>query len=152
MNESFNPYLPPKANVEGIDAPREIEPVNRWVRFGTLVIDYIVLSVAEFGFGVVLALAFGASASRALEGIPGFFFGLVSMFTYYVFFEGIWGRTPGKLVCGTIVVTPEGTKPTIGRIALRTVCRFIPFEAFSFFGERGWHDSISDTHVVSTRG
>jgi hypothetical protein len=49
-------------------------------------------------------------------------------------------------------VTLDGSKPGLRTILLRTLCRFIPFEPFSFFGERGWHDGLSDTLVVSTRG
>lgn len=30
----------------------------------------------------------------------------------------------------------------------RTLSRLIPFDALSFFGENGWHDSWSDTRVV----
>jgi uncharacterized RDD family membrane protein YckC len=155
VNDSFNPYLPPKANLESADGPREIEPVGRWLRFGTLVIDSIVMYALEFCVLVVLALAFGNASITALDGVSGWLFGLVFGFTYYVFFEGIWGRTPGKFVCGTIVVTEDGTKPSLGRIAQRSLCRYIPFEPFSFFGERGargWHDSISKTCVVSARG
>jgi uncharacterized RDD family membrane protein YckC len=152
VNESFNPYLPPKANVDGADAPREIEPVSRWLRFGTFFIDYIAFFALSFGVGLVTGLAFGEAGVRVLQSIPDILLGLILMFSYYAFFEGIWARTPGKLVCGTIVVTQEGTKPSFGCIALRTVCRFIPFEPFSFFGERGWHDGISKTYVVSARG
>lgn len=152
MNDSFNPYLPPKANVEGVEAPREIEPVSKWLRFATFFIDYIVNYAVGFGVMFSAMVAFGATATRALEGVSGILFGVILWFCYYVLFEGIWGRTPGKFVCGTVVVSKDGTKPTLGRIALRTVCRLIPFEPFSFFGERGWHDSLSDTYVVSARG
>ena len=71
---------------------------------------------------------------------------------YYMFFEGIWGRSPGKWIFGTAVVNEDGLKPSFGAIALRTICRFIPFEPFSFFGERGWHDKISNTYVIKVRG
>lgn len=31
------------------------------------------------------------------------------------------------------------------------MARMVPFEAFSFLGERGWHDSWSGTQVVEVR-
>jgi len=151
VNDTFNPYLPPKANVDGAEAAREIEPVSRWLRFATFFIDYIAVYAYGYVVGFGAVLAFGTAGMRAIQSVPQFVLAVLLMFTYYVFFEGIWGRTPGKFVCGTVVVTQGGTKPTLGRIALRTVCRFIPFEPFSFFGERGWHDEISNTYVVSTR-
>jgi uncharacterized RDD family membrane protein YckC len=61
------------------------------------------------------------------------------------------GANAGKLLSGTVVVNEAGGKPTIGQVFARTLCRFIPFEAFSFLGKRGWHDSIPKTHVVLAR-
>jgi len=51
---------------------------------------------------------------------------------------------------GTIVVDERGNKISFGKAALRSLCRIIPFEAFSFLGEegRGWHDTITNTYVI----
>lgn len=38
--------------------------------------------------------------------------------------------------------------PKFGQILIRTFSRRIPFESFSFFGDKGWHDSISGTDVI----
>ncbi|MEL1244784.1 RDD family protein [Flavobacterium sp. DGU11] len=75
----------------------------------------------------------------------------INMF-YFIVMEGVLQRTLGKMVTGTKVVMEDGSKPPAGVIVLRTVCRLIPFEAFSFLGERGrgWHDSITHTYVVDT--
>lgn len=46
----------------------------------------------------------------------------------------------------------DGTKPDFKAVALRTLCRFIPFEAFTYLGSSnpmGWHDKLSSTRVVS---
>jgi hypothetical protein len=43
-----------------------------------------------------------------------------------------------------------GERSRVKMALIRTICRFIPFEAFSFFGQKGWHDSISGTNVVKT--
>src|SRR5262249_16412337 len=77
--------------------------------------------------------------------------GSVVVFSYYTFFEGIWARTPGKFIFGTVVVNEVGGKPSIGQVLGRTASRFIPFEALSCFGERGWHDSLPKTPVVMAR-
>jgi uncharacterized RDD family membrane protein YckC len=59
----------------------------------------------------------------------------------------------GKLITGTRVVTESGEVPTARQILIRTVVRFVPFEAFSFLGSSGtgWHDTWSGTRVVRTR-
>ena len=49
-----------------------------------------------------------------------------------------------------MVVNVHGAKPSVNAIIKRTLCRFIPFEPFTFLGlnSRGWHDSFSKTYVV----
>ncbi len=78
----------------------------------------------------------------------------VSLFIlYYFIFESIWQRTPAKFITGTKVIACDGTKPTTSAIAIRTLVRFVPFEAFSFLGERvrGWHDRWSGTYVIKAK-
>ncbi len=72
---------------------------------------------------------------------------------YYLVFEGLFGRTMGKIITGSIVVNENGLKPSFGVICIRTLCRLIPFDALSFLGksERIWHDSISKTYVVEKK-
>lgn len=74
----------------------------------------------------------------------------IIFYLYYLLFEAITGRTLGKLITGTKVVNEFGEKPDIKTIAIRTICRFIPFEVFSYFGDEptGWHDRLSKTYVV----
>ncbi|WP_281637163.1 RDD family protein [Flavobacterium marginilacus] len=78
---------------------------------------------------------------------------VIVMIIYYVLTEGILGRSLAKFITGTIVVDENGEKPSFGIFFQRTLCRLIPFEAFSFLGNsgRGWHDSISDTYVVDKK-
>jgi uncharacterized RDD family membrane protein YckC len=51
------------------------------------------------------------------------------------------------------VVKKDGSKPDIKTLVIRTLCRFIPFEPFSFLGAtpRGWHDTYSDTYVIKKK-
>jgi uncharacterized RDD family membrane protein YckC len=79
--------------------------------------------------------------------------GLISypvMIGYYLFFEGTFGATPGKMITKTRVVRFDGDKPRFGQIVGRTLSRFVPFEPFSFFSNnsQGWHDRWSGTRVV----
>jgi len=74
---------------------------------------------------------------------------IFGLFFYYLFFEGVFQATPIKFLTGTRVVHVETLeKPSFGQVFRRTLSRHIPFEAFSFFGNTGWHDSISNTSVV----
>ena len=60
------------------------------------------------------------------------------------------GRTFGKFITKSVVVNQEGEIPPIGTIIFRTMCRIIAFEQFSMLlSERGWHDKLSNTYVIS---
>lgn len=150
MSEQVNPYQAPAAALEDILPASELQVASKGIRFGTLLIDYFGYLMLAFVGGVIAAFI-GPSAIAGIQVADGYLYSWVLYMAYYVFFEGIWGRTPGKFILGTIVVTDEGKKPSLMTIVKRSLCRFIPFEAFSFFGERGWHDSITDTMVVRTR-
>ena len=151
MDSTRNPYQPPSADLGSGQSPHGAVLANNWLRLGTLVVDYFGFMLCGFLLGLGLAFGFGEAGTQLLERTPDFILGVVVVTAYYAVFESIWGRTPGKFVFGTVVVDESGGKPGPGQIIKRTLCRFIPFEAFSFFGSRGWHDSISRTRVVRTR-
>ena len=70
-------------------------------------------------------------------------------FLYFFLWEKFSeGKTPGKYITGTIVISTDGQKPTTKQYLSRSLYRIIPFEAFTFFGSDGWHDSMSDTRVI----
>ena len=63
----------------------------------------------------------------------------------------IWSKTPAKFITKTKVITEYGEKPSFKTIFIRTLVRFVPFEAFSFLSPerpRGWHDRWSKTIVI----
>lgn len=72
------------------------------------------------------------------------------MVLYYFIFEILSQKTLGKYVTNTKVVMHNGDIPTPKAVLIRTLCRLIPFDAFSFLGTKGkgWHDSISKTYVI----
>lgn len=61
------------------------------------------------------------------------------------------GRSLGKLITGTMVVNEKGGLPTSNDFLKRNFSRIVPFDALSFFGTNGWHDSWSDTRVVKRK-
>lgn len=75
---------------------------------------------------------------------------ILLVYAYYFILEFSTGRTFAKFITNTKVVTIELKKPNVPAILIRTLCRFIPFEPFSFLSEDGlgWHDKISKTAVI----
>ncbi len=140
-----------------------VVPATQAKRFFNLIIDSFVLVPAFFLVNFIVLFAFYSSVGEAAGGAADSIaiqlclnlFNCLGMWVYYSVFEAATGVTLGKLVTGTRVVAVDGSKPTVGQILGRSLCRFIPFEAFSFFGGQGrpvgWHDSISGTRVIETR-
>jgi len=152
MTQDLNPYRPPTAEVEMAPVAAESRPLaGKGRRFLTLLIDQVGYYAFSFVLGIVLALAGAGQAIQGMNKLQEILFGAVALSVYYLFFESLWGRTPGKLVMGTRVVDMRGGPPSFRDLVKRTLARLVPFEAFTFFGVRGFHDRISDTQVVYLR-
>ena len=151
--------------------PTQIMPVSQGTRFGNYILDSIALYIisipvkylpfmvaaqqrmqetikeaaANKDFGAI----FAASWDVMKLSIP---IGIAIGIIYFAVMEFSFGKTLGKMITKTKVVMADGSKPTFGTIFIRTLCRHIPFEPFSFLGGPvGWHDSISKTRVVSDK-
>ncbi len=127
---------------------------QRFLNFG---IDVLIQYVIVLGMGTTIELIADITNNYALsdwlESMSRSelsFYVVFTAFFYYYLTEMYFSRTFAKYFTKTIVVTKEGSKPNYKMIFIRTLCRFIPFEAFSFLSEslRGWHDRFSETYVV----
>ncbi len=126
---------------------------SRGKRFAEYIIDCIIRNIFYCILIVLVAFYIIGGKGEITTKDPGFRFLCLTIypfltFIYYYVFEYYLGITLGKLFTNTRVVNSSGLEPTSGEIAIRTLCRFIPFEAFSFLGSTNWHDSISNTLVI----
>ncbi|RZJ48673.1 MAG: RDD family protein, partial [Flavobacterium sp.] len=127
-------------------------------RFLNYILDFvfvILIFVMLCMFAGILIGLFGLTGLRDWMGALGDLGWNVVLMTIYLsyFFitEGIFGRSIGKLITGTVLVDENGEKPDFGTVVKRSFSRLIPFDNFSYLGSRGWHDSISDTYVVNKK-
>ena len=148
MTIDNNLYEPPKSNLNEVPAMSAMQIADRWRRLGTFIIDYAGFMLFAVVVGAALGGVFGRAGLAVLHKLPKMLTGTLILMTYYLIFEGIWARTPGKWLFRTIVVTESGAKPSFEQILGRTLCRLIPFEAFSCLSGIGWHDKLSKTRVV----
>jgi uncharacterized RDD family membrane protein YckC len=124
----------------------ELEAAGLGSRIINYLFDPLGIGLFTFAIGTVLS-ALGLEA--LLMEANGMLMGFLIVMTYYCVLEGLTSRTLGKFITGTYVVTDEGLKPGFATILGRTLCRFIPFEAFTFlFSSVGFHDRLSHTRVV----
>ena len=152
MTTDANPFRPPTAEVDLLPDPAEGRPLaGKGRRFATLLLDYVGYYILALVVGIVMGIALGRQALHLLQGVNAYIFGFALFFGYYLFFEGLWGRTPAKMILGTVVTDLKGQPPTFTTVLKRTLARCVPFEAFTFFGENGFHDKASRTRVVRTR-
>ena len=78
---------------------------------------------------------------------------LIIMLIYYVFMEYKFGKTIGKFITRTKVVSTNGNELSFGQCLGRILCRMIPFNQLSglFMSGVFWHDSIPKTLVVEDK-
>lgn len=124
---------------------------SSWRRFANYLLDAVFYFIFIFIIMIILALV-SPNVLLAMADNTMFNYSITfSVFLlYYIILEYTMGRTFGKMITGTYVVDENGNTPSFKTILTRTICRFIPFEAFSFLGSEGsgWHDTISKTHVI----
>jgi uncharacterized RDD family membrane protein YckC len=130
---------------------------SRAQRLLNLMIDLVIANVIWITVATTLAIFADVANSSSLDNWistvgsaeKGFSFAVIVGFYYYLT-ELYFSRSIAKFFTKTYVIMQDGSKPNYKSILKRTLCRFIPFEAFSFLvgNVGGWHDSMSETYVV----
>ena len=136
-------------------------PTSRSRRFVNFLVDTVGCGIVGVGVEILLAIVWPQllSAARDFQGsatsflAANFLLNLIAGLIYYLPLEGATGRTLGKLITSTKVVSTRGTPLTFSQVLGRTLARYIPFEPFTFLKSSGvgLHDQIANTRVVSTR-
>ncbi len=108
--------------------------------------NYLIDRIGSYVVALIVGVIVG------FEGAFSWVLPVIILGGYHLFFESMWQRTPGKWISKTKVVRIDGAPLTFTDVLLRTLCRIIPFEPFSFLFDggypRGWHDSLTKTAVV----
>lgn len=138
-----------------IEAEVYSQPATLAKRFLNLLLDIIGFYVFVFFVGITLGFA-SEGAGQDIYGDHSnlFFEYFLSYFCYLIYYtllEGATkGRSLGKLITGTVAVKNDGSAITRKDALMRSLCRLVPFEAFSAFGYAPWHDKWTDTTVIKS--
>ena len=127
---------------------------RHWARGGKRFTNYIIDLIIVYFLTAICGVLYAINIEEIeISRLLSYAIGAFVIIIYYCIFEGLFGRSIGKMITKTRVVNKDFSKPMFLDIFVRSVCRLIPFEQFSFLGEeyRGWHDSISDTYVVEEK-
>ncbi|WP_228384412.1 RDD family protein [Chryseobacterium soli] len=132
------------------------------MRFANLLIDRAMIYLLFFLYGVfsvliyeLLNIEFFVNITDKLSSMNRIQDILLTSAVYFIYLFSMEyftkGRTVGKYITGTKVLSTDGTQPTLQDYFIRTISRFVPFDPFSFFGYNGWHDNWSNTRVISIK-
>ncbi|MCK6649870.1 MAG: RDD family protein [Bacteroidia bacterium] len=132
---------------------KEVPVVTGWARFGHFILDRIFYMLFQWAIAFTLGIILGITGNadwlnESTETFLTIIFYIVVYPSYYILFESTAQSSLGKLVLGRIVVNEYGEKPSFHQIVTRSFSRIVPFEPFSCFSDRGWHDNWSDTYVI----
>ena len=123
-------------------------------RFWELIIDSLICYILASALSYLAGFDILTKAGAAKGSGASYIFTTLYYFICEAFFHG---KTIGKSACGLRTVTIDGSEPGVAAIALRSICRLIPFSSLSvLFGNywRGgslhgnWYDRISGTYVI----
>jgi predicted Zn finger-like uncharacterized protein len=141
---------------------REVDSLPKagfWMRVVATFIDAFIVFALEFLLGSLLAFIGVVSNSGDVGDMAILvqLFGFAISFTYYVFFTGYCGQTPGKMVLRIKVIRCDGSSLSYGRAAFREIpAKFLSGIIFGIgylmvaFDEQkqGLHDRMADTYVI----
>ncbi len=139
--------------------PKKLIPAPVWKRLINIILDYIgtilFFSTIIFLITYVTETSIKENFIRNQKAYPMAFqvLGLFAMYVYYVVCEYyLEGKTLGKYLTQTIVITPNGQAPSLNQVLIRSMLRFIPLEGLLLLlKEQSLHDQWSDTIVIEER-
>lgn len=156
--------MPPRPPMPGVyQNPMDMVPkATFWMRAVATLVDAAIVFGLQMILGGLLALAgtvtvVGSDGGAGETAFIVHFFSYLISFTYYIFFTGYCGQTPGKMVLRIKVVRQDGSPISYGRAAFREVpAKFLSGIIFGIgylmviFDEqkRALHDRLSDTYVI----
>ena len=117
---------------------------------GSRVVNFLVDTLVVFliGYGLYKWYSF-YMMYYAYKFFPFYVFFYGTLFSYYFIFEGITGRTLGKFLTFTKVVTSAGKRPSFLQYFFRSLLRLTIIDPFFIpFLDRPLHDALSKTRVV----
>lgn len=128
-------------------------PVPRKTRLLTFSIDMAAMGGVMVILLITLDLVGLGFISNFVVETPLILSSLIFSLIYYIPFEALTGRTPGKLITGTKVITIDGKKCGAYHAVGRAFLRNVPFDALSIFRKSSlcWHDSLVKTVVIKCR-
>ncbi|MEC4676073.1 MAG: RDD family protein [Nitrospirota bacterium] len=142
---------------DGGDSRSVMDYAGFWIRFLAKTIDIAITSLGGFLFVITGVFLLGIDAAPfGVVPTSLVFFQYIIPVTYTTFFVGRFAATPGKMICGLKVVTPDGGRVSylraFGRYfagLLSALILMMGYVMIAFDKEkRALHDHICWTRVI----
>jgi len=119
-----------------------------WKRLLNYLLDLLFFYICIIIIGVIFA--FISIPIFTQNKLIDIIISLIYYIIYYLITEMLFSRSIAKFITRTTVIRIDGKSVEFKNVLIRTVSRFIPFEALTFLSDRpiGWHDSLAKTYVV----
>ncbi len=134
-----------------------------WIRTLAFIVDKVILFFCSLLLFVISIFIVKAGLRSVLADISNHSF-LIAYYSmtivinmlYFTYFHGTIGQTPGKKLCGLLVIRKTGEPMTIRRAFIRWLGYFLSSIIF-YAGylwvafdshKQGWHDKIAGTNVI----
>lgn len=153
-----DPYTPPSADLQPVPVEGEdsgLFPATNNKRFFNHLIDTTAIYFIAANLDPILAFVeqwvpvlWILESLEDTDDLGLLLTGILVTLLYYVPQEALLGRTIGKLITRTKVVSLDGTRPGLLQLIGRNLARLVPFEPVSFLKSTGWHDRWSGTLVI----
>jgi uncharacterized RDD family membrane protein YckC len=145
---------------------QQYTPATSGTRFLNWLIDNLLMRfglsyVTGMGVGYIIGKYFPDYAERIVYAsernaydllLLGYIIAIFNYLFYYTICEKAFkGYTLGKLISGSRAIREDGKELTFKDALLRSLSRLVPFEVFSGFSDRPWHDRWTKTRVVQAR-
>ena len=144
----------PLSVVAGRDEAVDLFRASRTRRVLNYVVDTIAFYACTFFVSAVLGFYLGLAGfdvERLFSGALPYLLSVSIYFLFYGFFEGVFGRSPGKWLTRTEVVDLDGARPSFAHVLARTFARFLPLAPI-WLALHGiaLHDRVTSTRVVES--
>lgn len=147
---------------QGLSTSGQMRYGGFWIRVGARIIDSIILQVFNYILLMVVFLGFSIEDSVSNPGpivamtVLQVCVSIVISLSYEVWFVGKFRATPGKMLCGLVIVRPDGDRVSYMRVlgrqfatGLSALILGIGYIMAGFDREkRALHDRICDTRVI----
>ena len=145
---------------EGVVPQAALNYAGFWIRLVAYIVDVVLMDIVMIPLSFAVRASVGGPVNPLVPNYTALFIStpisLVLVVSYYTYFGGKFGATPGKMATKLRIVNPDGSPISYGKACGRYFCYFVSsllcLVGFLMVGwdpeKRALHDRICNTRVI----